>query len=165
MLKKLPHIKRKHVHLGNPKIKIDNYSVFLIQCVPLATEPGWLADRCSVPQQLGTLQIHTTDTFLFISHTTNVLLFKFLCNIFIRFRIIKEMPGFGSEWDTQYKVSLLVANQFLLIYSSLFVYSLSSFILLKPLFLALTMYIPCVQNFLKIPFFLANDFRIRLFFL
>jgi hypothetical protein len=38
-----------------------------------------------VSQQLGALQIHTTDTFLFISHTTNVLLFKF--------RIIKEMPG------------------------------------------------------------------------
>ena len=35
----------------------------------------------------------TTDTFLFISHTTNVLLFKFLCNIFIGVRIIKEMPG------------------------------------------------------------------------
>jgi hypothetical protein len=36
---------------------------------------------------------HTTDTFLFISHTTNVLLFKFLCNIFIGVRNIKEMPG------------------------------------------------------------------------
>jgi len=35
----------------------------------------------------------TTDTFLFISHTTNVLLFKFRCNIFIDVRIIKEMPG------------------------------------------------------------------------
>ena len=34
-----------------------------------------------------------TDTFLFISHTTNVLLFKFLCNTFIGVRIIKEMPG------------------------------------------------------------------------
>ena len=40
-----------------------------------------------------TLQTHTTDTFLFISHTTNVLLFKFRCNIFIGVRIIKEMPG------------------------------------------------------------------------
>jgi hypothetical protein len=36
---------------------------------------------------------HTTDTFLFISRTTNVFLFKFLCNIFIGVRIIKEMPG------------------------------------------------------------------------
>ena len=35
----------------------------------------------------------STDTFLFISHTTNVLLFKSRCNIFIGFRIIKEMPG------------------------------------------------------------------------
>jgi len=34
-----------------------------------------------------------TDTFLLISHTTNVLLFKFHCNIFICVRIIKEMPG------------------------------------------------------------------------
>jgi len=42
---------------------------------------------------LQRLQTHTTDTFLFISHTTNVILFKFRCNIFIGVRIIKEMPG------------------------------------------------------------------------
>ena len=42
---------------------------------------------------LGALQTHTTDTFLFISHTMNVLLFKFRCNILIGVRIIKEMPG------------------------------------------------------------------------
>ena len=35
---------------------------------------------------------HATDTFLFISHTTNVLLFKFRCNILIDVRITKEMP-------------------------------------------------------------------------
>jgi hypothetical protein len=35
----------------------------------------------------------TTDTFLFISHTKNVPLFKFRCNIFIGVRIIKEIPG------------------------------------------------------------------------
>ena len=35
--------------------------------------------------RLGALQTHTTDTFLFISHTTNV--------GFIGVRIIKEMPG------------------------------------------------------------------------
>ena len=40
-----------------------------------------------------TIQTHTTDTFRFISHTTNVLLFKFPSNIFIGVRIIKEMPG------------------------------------------------------------------------
>jgi len=65
----------------------------IIQGVPLATEPGTLADRCSVSQQLGALQTHTTDKFLFISHTTNVLLFKFRCNIFAGVRIIIEMPG------------------------------------------------------------------------
>ena len=44
-----------------------------------------------------TLQTHTTDTFLFITHTKNVLLFKFRCNIFISVRIIKEMPGSVSN--------------------------------------------------------------------
>ena len=44
----------------------------------------------------------TTDTFLFISHTTNVLLFKFRCNIFIGVRIIKEMPGSVTS-GTPYK--------------------------------------------------------------
>jgi hypothetical protein len=44
-------------------------------------------------EYIATKQTHTTDTFLFISHTTNVLLFKFRCNIFIGVRIIKEMPG------------------------------------------------------------------------
>jgi len=34
-------------------------------------------------QQLGALQTHTMDTFLFISHTTNLLLFKFRCSIFM----------------------------------------------------------------------------------
>jgi hypothetical protein len=53
-------------------------------------QAGWRTTALS--QQLGALQTHTTDTFLFISHTTNVLLFKFHCNIFIGVRIIKEMP-------------------------------------------------------------------------
>jgi len=44
-------------------------------------------------EDIATKQTHTTYTFLFISHTTNVLLFKSSCNIFIGFRIIKEMPG------------------------------------------------------------------------
>jgi hypothetical protein len=49
--------------------------------------------NCSLSQQLGAVQTRTTDTFLFISHTTNVLLFKFRCKIVIGVRIIKEMPG------------------------------------------------------------------------
>ena len=37
--------------------------------------------------------LNTTDTFLFISHRTNVLPFKFRCNIFIGVINIKEMLG------------------------------------------------------------------------
>ena len=44
------------------------------------------------PLRVATIR-RTTDTFLFISHTMNVLLFKFRCIIFIGVRIIKEMPG------------------------------------------------------------------------
>jgi len=40
---------------------------FIIQCVPLTTEPGWLADRCSVSQQLGGLQTHS---FPFLTQRT-----------------------------------------------------------------------------------------------
>jgi hypothetical protein len=55
--------------------------------------------------QTHTTDTHTTDTFLFISHTTNLLLFKSRCNIVIGVRIIKELPGLvGSgtlcrKWD------------------------------------------------------------------
>jgi len=64
-----------------------------IQGVPLATETGISLIIFPVMRILQRLQTHTTDTFLFISHTTYVLLFKFRCNIFIGVRIIKEMPG------------------------------------------------------------------------
>ena len=47
---------------------------------PIISE--WRGSSCTDP----------TDTFLFIYHTTNVLLFKFLCNIFIGVKIIKEIP-------------------------------------------------------------------------
>jgi hypothetical protein len=53
-------------------------------------ETGWLAGGPLL--HVATIR-RTTDTFLFISHTTNILLFKFRCNIFIGVRIIKEMPG------------------------------------------------------------------------
>jgi hypothetical protein len=53
-------------------------------------ETGWLAGR---PLLHVAIIRCTTDTFLFISHTTNILLFKFHCNIFIGVKIIKEMLG------------------------------------------------------------------------
>ena len=64
----------------------------IVQGVPLPTKPG--------SSLIILLQTHsdthrynfTTDTFLFISHTTNVLLFKSRCNIFIGFGIINPLP-------------------------------------------------------------------------
>ena len=64
-----------------------------IQCVPLATEPSISLIILPLTRILQPNLKRTTDTFLFISHTTNVPLFKFRCNIFIGVRIIKEMPG------------------------------------------------------------------------
>jgi len=66
---------------------------FDIQCVPLAPEPGISLIVLPLMKILQQNFKRITDTFLFISYTTNILLFKFRCNIFIGVRIIKEMPG------------------------------------------------------------------------
>jgi len=64
-------------------------------------------------EDIVTKQTHTTDTFLLISHTTNVLLFKSRCNIFIGFRIIKEMSGLvGSGTLCTSKVYSIVIFQY-----------------------------------------------------
>ena len=55
------------------------------------------------------IQTRTTDTFLFISHITNALLFKFRSNIFIGVRIIKEMPGSLATGTNCESVRLLTA--------------------------------------------------------
>ena len=77
------------------------YLSTVIYSVPLATEPG--ISLIILP--LMRILQRTTDTFLFISHTTNVLLFKFRCNIFMGVRIIIEMPGSvasGTHCNIQY---------------------------------------------------------------
>jgi len=63
-----------------------------IKCPPLATEPGISLITLPLIRILQRNLKQTTGTFLIISHTTNVLLIKFCCNIFIGVRIIKEMP-------------------------------------------------------------------------
>ena len=65
---------------------------FELQCVPFANETGISLIILPLMRILQRNLKRTTDTFLFISHTTNVLLFKFRCNIFIGVRMIKEMP-------------------------------------------------------------------------
>jgi hypothetical protein len=85
-----------HVDIRSCKIKEEIRGTPITQCVPLATEPGIsliILPLITVLQQLGALQTHTIDTFLFISHTANVPLFKFRYSIVISVRIIKEMPG------------------------------------------------------------------------
>ena len=49
----------------------------------------------------------TVDIFHFISHTMNVFLFKFRCNIFIGVRIIKEMLGSVAS-GTPYTIQELI---------------------------------------------------------
>ena len=74
----------------------DRGQLTQIQGVPLATEPG-ISLIILTPMKILQRNTHTTDTFLFISHTTNVLLFKSRCNIVICVRIIKELPGLVSS--------------------------------------------------------------------
>jgi len=65
----------------------------IIQGVPVATEPSISLIILPLMRILQRNLKRTTDTFLFVSHTTNILMFKFRCNIFTGVRIIKEMPG------------------------------------------------------------------------
>ena len=57
-------------------------------------------------KDIATKQTHITDTFLFISHTTNVLLFKFLCNIFIGLRV-----GLITRPEESYQLCCLIKDE------------------------------------------------------
>jgi len=72
---------------------VSGNSPVYLQGVPLATEPGISLIMLPLMRILQRNLKRTTDAFLLISHTTNVILFKFRCNIFIGISIIKEMPG------------------------------------------------------------------------
>jgi len=80
-------------YLVPPRYKYSPQQLHIMQCVPLTTESGISSIIWPLMRILQRNLKRTTDTFLFISHTTNVLLFKFRCNIVIGVRIIKEMPG------------------------------------------------------------------------
>jgi hypothetical protein len=70
-----------------PIYKYDN-----IGC-PTTYQTRHFFNNSNTNGDIATKQTHTADTFIFISHTTNVLLFKSRCNIFIGFGIIEEIPG------------------------------------------------------------------------
>jgi len=70
----------------------DGFDIMVVKGVPIATEIRISLIILPLMRILQRNLKRTTDTFLFISHTTIVLLFKFRCNIFIGVRIIKEMP-------------------------------------------------------------------------
>ena len=73
-------------------IYIYIYIYIYALCVPLAAERGISLIILPLMRILQWNLKRTADTFLNISHTTNVLLFKFRCNIFVGVRIIKELP-------------------------------------------------------------------------
>jgi len=77
----------------------------VVKGVPLFTEPGISLTLLPLMRILQRNLKRTTDTFLFISHTANVLLFKFRCNIFIGVRIIKEMQGSVAS-GTHYMITI-----------------------------------------------------------
>jgi len=77
----------------NCNSQVETNAAHIIQYVPRATQPGISLIILPLMRILQRNLKRTTDTFLFISHTTNVLLFEFRCNIFIGVTVIKEMPG------------------------------------------------------------------------
>jgi len=102
-----------------------------IQCVPLATEPGISLIILPLMRILQRNLKRTTDTFLFISHTKNVLPFKFRYTIFIGVRIIKEMPGSvasGTHCITRGQAVLTKVStvSFNILFSSLKIHSFGS---------------------------------------
>ena len=83
----------KHIKLCLDCDRATFFTPYVCIGCPTTYQTRHFFNNSKTNQDIATKQTHTTDTFLFISHTTNVLLFKFRFNIFIGFRIIKEMPG------------------------------------------------------------------------
>jgi len=100
----------------------------VVQCVPLATEPGISLIILPLMRILQRNLKRTTDTFLFISHTTNVLLFKFRCNIFIGVLLLFFLFFFFFSWRYNpwwVLVCLRFRSTFFYLYTSLSNFSIS----------------------------------------
>jgi hypothetical protein len=76
------------------KLSLSDIPIRNNQAPSTRQETGWLAGGPLLRDATirRTTDTHTTNTFVFISYTTNVVLFKFRCNIFIGVRmILKKM--------------------------------------------------------------------------
>jgi len=89
---------------------LSTVSVYNIGC-PTTYQTRHFFNNSKTNEDIAMKQTHTTDTFLFISHTMNVLLFKSRCSIFIGFRIIKEMPGLVGS-GTPVFITAIYTNSF-----------------------------------------------------
>jgi len=82
-----------------------------IKGVSLATEPGISLIILSSMRILQRYLKRTTGTFLFISHTTNVLLFKFRCNTFIGFiSVFNQLDAQNLFYNRFYFMSLVSSH-------------------------------------------------------
>ena len=89
-------------------MRVPSQEYWLNTGCPTRYRTRFFFNNFTTNKDIATKQTHTTDTFLFISHTTNLLLFKFRCIIFIGVRIIKEMPSSvasGTPYTTNYQYS------------------------------------------------------------
>jgi hypothetical protein len=79
-------------NVGN-NVQCSGFYVVIYTGCPTRYRTWHFFSNSNSNKDIATKQTHTTDTFLFISYATNVLLFKFRCNIFIGVRINKETLG------------------------------------------------------------------------
>jgi len=100
-------------------VPLPNKVHIVAKGVPLATDPGISLIILPLMRILQRNLKRTTDTFLFISHTTNVLFLNFRCNIFIGVRIIKEMPGSVASWTQLYFLTVTPKYTFLKVFTSI----------------------------------------------
>jgi hypothetical protein len=66
---------------------------YIIQSVPLATEPDISLNNCNTNEDIATKCEQEYVLFFHISYTMRYVRFKFRCNILISGKIIKEMSG------------------------------------------------------------------------
>ena len=80
-------IHREHCRSANTSQERNWIHIFYTEC-PTRYRTRHFFNNSNTNEDIATKQTQTTDTFLFISYITKVLLFKFRCNVFIGAGII-----------------------------------------------------------------------------